>query len=74
MCPAFGWSIAPGHHGYQRACDLIAERPCWAKSATSFRKRRDRSVFVYDERVMNIVVALSRNFFRLGCVAVKFVD
>src|SRR5690242_10726711 len=24
MYPAFDWSIAPGHHGYQRACDLIS--------------------------------------------------
>ena len=25
MYPAFGWSsCAPGHHGYQRACDLIS--------------------------------------------------
>jgi hypothetical protein len=24
MYPAFGWSIAPGHHGYQRACELIS--------------------------------------------------
>ena len=23
MYPAFDWSVAPGHHGYQRACDLI---------------------------------------------------
>ncbi|HEY2427122.1 MAG TPA: hypothetical protein VGI09_14570, partial [Pseudolabrys sp.] len=23
MYPAFDWSIAPGHHGYQRACDLV---------------------------------------------------
>jgi hypothetical protein len=23
MYPASGWSLAPGHHGYQRACDLI---------------------------------------------------
>src|SRR5262249_1770081 len=25
MYPAFDWSLcAPGHHGYQRACDLIS--------------------------------------------------
>jgi hypothetical protein len=25
MYPAFDWSVwAPGHHGYQRACDLIS--------------------------------------------------
>src|SRR6516164_8172143 len=24
MYQASGWSIAPGHHGYQRACDLIS--------------------------------------------------
>jgi len=25
MYPAFDWSCcAPGHHGYQRACDLIS--------------------------------------------------
>jgi len=24
MYPAFDWSSAPGHHGYQRACDLIS--------------------------------------------------
>jgi hypothetical protein len=25
MYPAFAWSLlAPGHHGYQRACDLIS--------------------------------------------------
>ena len=23
MYPAFDWSVAPGHHGYQRACELI---------------------------------------------------
>src|ERR1700683_2342988 len=23
MYPAFDWSFAPGHHGYQRACVLI---------------------------------------------------
>jgi hypothetical protein len=23
MYPTFDWSVAPGHHGYQRACDLI---------------------------------------------------
>jgi hypothetical protein len=23
MYPAFRWSVAPGHHGYQRECDLI---------------------------------------------------
>ena len=23
MYPASRWSIAPGHHGYQRACDLF---------------------------------------------------
>ena len=24
MYPTFDWSVAPGHHGYQRACDLIS--------------------------------------------------
>src|SRR5258708_31424259 len=24
MYPAFDWSVAPGHHGYQRACVLIS--------------------------------------------------
>ena len=24
MYPASDWSIAPGHHGYQRACELIS--------------------------------------------------
>ena len=24
MYPASRWSVAPGHHGYQRACDLIS--------------------------------------------------
>jgi hypothetical protein len=24
MYPASDWSVAPGHHGYQRACDLIS--------------------------------------------------
>jgi len=24
MNPAFDWSVAAGHHGYQRACDLIS--------------------------------------------------
>ena len=24
MYPAFAWSVAPGHHGYQRACGLIS--------------------------------------------------
>jgi hypothetical protein len=23
MYPAFRWSVAAGHHGYQRECDLI---------------------------------------------------
>ena len=23
MYPASRWSVAPGHHGYQRACDLL---------------------------------------------------
>jgi hypothetical protein len=23
MYPASRWSVAPGHHGYQRACDLV---------------------------------------------------
>ena len=28
MYPAFDWSVlAPGHHGYQRACELISDRP-----------------------------------------------
>src|SRR5271154_949936 len=26
MYPAFDWSIAPGHHGYQRACVLITRQ------------------------------------------------
>ena len=24
MYPASRWSVAPGHHGYQRACDLVS--------------------------------------------------
>jgi hypothetical protein len=24
MYPAFDWSVTPGHHGYQRACELIS--------------------------------------------------
>src|SRR5271157_1995258 len=24
MYPTFDWSVAPSHHGYQRACDLIS--------------------------------------------------
>jgi hypothetical protein len=26
MYPAFDWRHAPGHHGYQRACDLISRK------------------------------------------------
>jgi hypothetical protein len=26
MYPASDWSSAPGHHGYQRACDLISDK------------------------------------------------
>jgi hypothetical protein len=45
MYPAFDWSFrAPGHHGYQRACDLITGKASWAIWVTSVRMRReDRS-------------------------------
>src|SRR6516165_4244761 len=29
MYPASRWSVAPGHHGYQRACDLVRR---WAST------------------------------------------
>jgi hypothetical protein len=42
MYSAFDWSVASGHHEYQRACDLIGgktQRTIWV---TSVRKRRER--------------------------------
>ena len=42
MYPAFGWSIAPGHHGYQRACELISGQALkQAIRVTSVRMRRE---------------------------------
>src|SRR5262249_10535147 len=41
MYPAFDWSIAPGHHGYQHACDLISGKALRAILVTSIRMRRE---------------------------------
>ena len=42
--PLIGACGAPGHHGYQRACDLITGKASWAIWVTSVRMRReDRS-------------------------------
>jgi hypothetical protein len=45
MYPAFDRSVcAPGHHGHQRACDLITKGPQGAIWVISVRMRReDRS-------------------------------
>jgi hypothetical protein len=39
--PLVGAHFAPGHHGYQRAPDLLADRPHRAIWVTSFRMRRE---------------------------------
>ena len=41
MYPAFDWSVAPGHHGYQRACELISGQASRAIWVTSVRMRRE---------------------------------
>ena len=42
MYPASDWSIAPGHHGYQRACDLISgQASSGAIRVTRVRRRRE---------------------------------
>lgn len=64
MYPAFDWSFAPGHYGYQRGCDLISgQTSIWAIWVTSVRSRReDRTSISFIFSQTSAGVLLESNF------------